>query len=431
MQVLKLRVHSAPLILALLVGSLASCFVACSTDEPVGAGGSCAPGGLHCVCAAEEGCQEGLACVANRCVELPGGGAGHPDASGSLPEQGPDVQDTASPTQDDQGGGGEGHDPDQGPSESGQEDPSQEQPKSTEQDACQDGVQNRRETDVDCGGPICEGCASGRKCRGGVDCDSDACVEGVCVDCEHNHQCDDENDCTADRCENNVCTHIAKPQGGVCDDGDACTAKDRCQASGLCKGESTLVLDEHFDDNEMRWRVMYGERQNDARSLWKLGGARSSDCGGMTGEDPAQDHTQNGKNGVAGMVLGGCNSREGELGLWDCLWSKDFEVYRFDEPVVLSFWRHLHTPASGEEGVVNRIVWRDIDEPDNIRILELGYADPINDGVWERVVFEVPEKVRRALGVGICYQKIPGAPSFAGWTIDDLKIRQRGCMPKR
>lgn len=437
MQVLMHRVHIAPLTLVAFAGALAS--GACSGERPSAA--ACIPGDLYCVCDHDHACKPGLSCVATRCVKRPGGSAGteeesSPDASASSPEQDgegsplPDDSQGAEPT----AGGQPTDEPsDSSSSEDNDSQPegdetSEDEPGFGEQEACKDGVRNYRETDVDCGGPICERCDLGQQCRGGVDCKSEVCADGVCALCEEHSQCDDANDCTADRCQDNACTHIAKAKGAVCDDGDPCTAKDRCQASGACEGESTLVLDEHFDNNKMRWKVMYANQQNDARSLWKLGSARASDCGGLTGEDPAQDHTQNGKNGVAGMVLGGCNARAGSLKAWDCFWSKDFEVYRFDEPVVVSFWRHLHSPASGSRGVVHRIVWRDVDAPNDVRDFERGYGDAINDSGWEPVFFQVPKKVRRAIGVGICYQKKPGAPTFAGWTIDDFKIRQRGCM---
>lgn len=48
-------------------------------------------------------------------------------------------------------------------------------------DACEDGVQNALETDVDCGGPACGGCAAGEQCQSGGDCAELLCVDGLCV----------------------------------------------------------------------------------------------------------------------------------------------------------------------------------------------------------------------------------------------------------
>ena len=45
---------------------------------------------------------------------------------------------------------------------------------------CADHRQDGSETDVDCGGPVCATCASGKKCNSGLDCQSGLCSAGVC-----------------------------------------------------------------------------------------------------------------------------------------------------------------------------------------------------------------------------------------------------------
>ena len=45
---------------------------------------------------------------------------------------------------------------------------------------CSDGIQNGDETDVDCGGPDCAGCADGGTCILASDCESNFCEDGVC-----------------------------------------------------------------------------------------------------------------------------------------------------------------------------------------------------------------------------------------------------------
>lgn len=47
-------------------------------------------------------------------------------------------------------------------------------------DPCADGVQNNRETDVDCGGGECAPCAEGQGCFVGTDCAMGRCDEGTC-----------------------------------------------------------------------------------------------------------------------------------------------------------------------------------------------------------------------------------------------------------
>ncbi len=46
--------------------------------------------------------------------------------------------------------------------------------------SCTDGVQNDQETDVDCGGPDCSPCATGRSCSEGSDCLTGYCDSGTC-----------------------------------------------------------------------------------------------------------------------------------------------------------------------------------------------------------------------------------------------------------
>jgi hypothetical protein len=46
---------------------------------------------------------------------------------------------------------------------------------------CTDGVKNQDETDVDCGGTICDPCADGKHCADDPDCVSFLCVSGVCT----------------------------------------------------------------------------------------------------------------------------------------------------------------------------------------------------------------------------------------------------------
>jgi hypothetical protein len=47
--------------------------------------------------------------------------------------------------------------------------------------SCTDGIKDGLETDVDCGGPVCAPCASGKHCLVGTDCISGTCNMGVCA----------------------------------------------------------------------------------------------------------------------------------------------------------------------------------------------------------------------------------------------------------
>jgi hypothetical protein len=47
--------------------------------------------------------------------------------------------------------------------------------------SCNDGIRNGQETDVDCGGPVCQPCADGRLCQLNRDCSSNMCSGGICA----------------------------------------------------------------------------------------------------------------------------------------------------------------------------------------------------------------------------------------------------------
>lgn len=47
---------------------------------------------------------------------------------------------------------------------------------------CTDNIRNGDETDVDCGGPLCNGCKENKNCRIDNDCRSNACIDEKCVD---------------------------------------------------------------------------------------------------------------------------------------------------------------------------------------------------------------------------------------------------------
>lgn len=93
---------------------------------------------------------------------------------------------------------------------------------------CSDGDRNGAETDVDCGGPVCDPCADGATCATPADCGSGVCTAGVCqvpscsdgvmngsesdVDCGgacakcgFGQMCGDSGDCSTFPCVDGIC----------------------------------------------------------------------------------------------------------------------------------------------------------------------------------------------------------------------------------
>ncbi|MEE2758248.1 MAG: DUF4215 domain-containing protein [Myxococcota bacterium] len=93
---------------------------------------------------------------------------------------------------------------------------------------CWDGRVNGLETDVDCGGDVCQACAVGQRCEFNLDCDSRLCDGGRCVSCTdgvqngretdvdcggvdcqpcgQDRRCENNRDCAFGRCSMNMCT---------------------------------------------------------------------------------------------------------------------------------------------------------------------------------------------------------------------------------
>ncbi|MBX7082571.1 MAG: hypothetical protein K1X88_25425 [Nannocystaceae bacterium] len=96
-------------------------------------------------------------------------------------------------------------------------------------DACNDGVRNGDETDVDCGGSCPAGCGDGQGCMADGDCASGDCEGGTCQPtptCEDGVQNGDETDVDC----GGTCPDL-------CGDGQGCAADDDCE-SGMCDPET-------------------------------------------------------------------------------------------------------------------------------------------------------------------------------------------------
>jgi hypothetical protein len=139
---------------------------------------------------------------------------------------------------------------------------------------CLDGILNQGETDTDCGGPNCGGCANGKKCLGDGDCTSMGCqVTGLtcvpqctdgrkdgletdvdcggvnaCPRCSNTQACMADGDCASNACDAISNTCIANQcldhrQDGAETDQD-CGGGGTCGACGLgkmCKVNSDCV----------------------------------------------------------------------------------------------------------------------------------------------------------------------------------------------
>lgn len=111
--------------------------------------------------------------------------------------------------------------------------------------ACEDGIQNGDETDVDCGGVCGPTCTIAQGCELSTDCGVGLCVDGVCCDAPCTGVCDG---CALPGKEG-ICSPAAGPDLSGCDGATVCNFSGSCLAalgepcsgsgmcgSGLCDG---------------------------------------------------------------------------------------------------------------------------------------------------------------------------------------------------
>ncbi len=120
---------------------------------------------------------------------------------------------------------------------------------------CSDGNKDPNESDLDCGGDDCPGCAIGRDCEADIDCAVKNCVMGKCKEpgCGDGAQNPGETDIDC---------------GGVC--GATCGIDQRCEKDGDCASGSCQArrcVDAQCDDS----------KQNNGETDVDCGGSR---CGG-------------------------------------------------------------------------------------------------------------------------------------------------------
>lgn len=141
--------------------------------------------------------------------------------------------------------------------------------------------------------------------------------------------------------------------------------------------------------------------------------------------DPALDHSPNGDNQIAGVVLGGNASTTPHAGHY--LTSKPIDLTQYAGSVVLSYWRWLNSgpaPAMVSDvqvfnGGAWLTLWQNVDDA--------GEGFPVSDGAWTRQVFDVtPYKDQQfRIRFGVTVNADPGGPPpipVGSWNIDDVTL---------
>lgn len=335
--------------------------------------------------------------------------------------------------------------------------------------SCDDGIQNQKESDLDCGGP-CPACPQGQACNDNDDCETKACDAGICVvpncladqdcaaldglcvrgacedfickavpgdegaPCEDNDPCSVSSTCQAGACataEAIDCTGLDSPctqgvcdpnsgaclvedliDGTQCDDDDSCTSLESCKAGSCVTAEPGAVFFEDFSAPAPGWEY---------DMLWEVGPAVVSPAG-AGGADPATDHSESDDDMIAGTMIGGLDNAPGHARL--CMSSPAVDTTKLAGMLWVNFWRHLHAPAT--PAVVHSVeVWNG----SLWKTLETGYPGVSNDANWTFVKFNATGNANKGFRVRICVERVGNSPDFAGWSVDDLSFAGMACTP--
>lgn len=340
--------------------------------------------------------------------------------------------------------------------------------------SCDDDALNQDETDVDCGGALCDGCAPGGACEVDADCADGWCDAGVCgdpgclvdADCDPLDQpcanfwcnletkscegeptnegdlCDDGDACTSfEQCTLGVCADgvavdcsgldnacglglcdpddggckaspLPDMEGKPCDDGFVCTPDDAC-AAGLCGvGGPGFLWFEDFTDPDPG--IELGPQ-------WAIGAAVASPAG-KNGADPDDDHSPSDDKMLAGTLIGALfpNGAFAKT----CLTTPPIDT-NGQPSLWLTFWRHLHVDnlpfMTNTIEVWNGKEWKE---------LESGYPNPgVGDVGWTLKSYDMTDHVNSALQVRICVAQTAAAKAVGGWSVDDITIGPFVCTP--
>lgn len=248
--------------------------------------------------------------------------------------------------------------------------------------------------------------------------------------CTSDADCQDDNVCTQDQCITGSCQHTPLADGTACDDQERCTIKDRCRA-GRCDGRDTRVFFETFSDPATN---VFDLDFSPPQRLWQSGTARASACSDRGYfEDPANDHTEDMANGVMGVDIGGCSQDE-QMRELDCAWTHYFDVSFFEQDLHFSFWRRIATPgfeAGRDKMRVRNFQYYRLQGDSTLYRMKTGWQNKVNDRRWTFDDWVIPRQdVTGPISIGICYRRLSGSGSFAGWSVDDVKLREVGCEPK-
>ncbi|MFO0590814.1 MAG: MopE-related protein [Polyangiaceae bacterium] len=208
-----------------------------------------------------------------------------------------------------------------------------------------------------------------------------------------------------------ACAQNVQPTAEVC--GNA--IDENCD--GSAPAAPTYYLNETFASNAAGWTL---------GNEWGIGPAVASACGsaGLTGDDPATDHSPSADNGVAGVVIGGCYSTN--LHSDYCIMSPAINLSAAPS-AYLSYYRQLHSDypsyitnhvdVSGDNGAT----WTTVFTSQSGTFM--------NETSWTPVTHNITAQKGAQTRVRFCYTAGSGGIVVGGgWSLDDVQITDVTCQ---
>jgi hypothetical protein len=183
----------------------------------------------------------------------------------------------------------------------------------------------------------------------------------------------------------------------------------------VCGGGTgpTVYFAEDFHDNSKGWMM---------DSEWQIGPAMPSTCQIYGNPDPAMDHSPTSDNGVAGIVIGGCESPV--VHAYYYLTSPPFDTSMATGSVIFGYYRWLNSDY--DPFMHNTVdVW---DGTTWVNLWTSGGAPGVSDNAWTYVSFDVTAHKNAGMRVRFGYNiGTGGVFTVSSWNVDDVLVASTAC----
>jgi hypothetical protein len=228
-----------------------------------------------------------------------------------------------------------------------------------------------------------------------------ACIQGVC-----SPPCPPGQSLCSGSCINTATDPL---NCGGC--GLSCAADTCGCANSMCAG-GTIYFGEDFADNSKGWTL---------DTEWQIAAAKASNCS-LFSNDPATDHTPTADNGVAGVVIGGCENPVVHPPYY--LTSPAINLAGAVGTVDLSFYRWLNSDyqpyMTNTVEVFNGSTWT--------VIFSTGGPPSVADSSWTKQVFDVTPYKNASFRVRFGYSIGSGGVfTVSQWNVDDVTLSSSPC----